>query len=57
MAYYPEPVARLVEAVTEHKSDGDKPRPWCIRKKEQLAHLASADARVAPATWVRWAPK
>jgi (p)ppGpp synthase/HD superfamily hydrolase len=45
-AFGPE-VARLVDAVTEVKTDGDERRPWRTRKEEQLAHLASADARVA----------
>ncbi len=40
-------VARLVGAVSEQKSEGQKPLPWRVRKEAQLAHLAKADRNTA----------
>jgi (p)ppGpp synthase/HD superfamily hydrolase len=41
-------VTTLVDGVTEKKTDASAhKRPWRIRKEEQLAHLAHADARTA----------
>jgi (p)ppGpp synthase/HD superfamily hydrolase len=40
-------VLRLVQAVTEHKEEHGRKRPWRVRKEEQLAHLRQADAPIA----------
>ncbi len=40
-------VARLVDAVTEQKTEGGERRAWRVRKEDQLRHLQSGDARVA----------
>ena len=37
-----EPAMTLVDAVTEQKESGGRPRPWIDRKREALAHLSDA---------------
>jgi len=39
-------VLRLVDAVTERKEAGGRPRPWLERKTEQLQHLRHAPSDV-----------
>src|SRR5262245_17482376 len=46
-AGFGEEVARLVDAVSEQKRDGDAEIPWEQRKADALAHLRAADERVA----------
>lgn len=41
-----EDVLRLVDAVTERKEVGGRPRPWLERKTEQLQHLRHASEDV-----------
>jgi len=46
-ASFGDEVAALVDAVSEQKLEGGEKRPWRVRKAEALAHLATADPRVA----------
>jgi (p)ppGpp synthase/HD superfamily hydrolase len=46
-AQFGDPVAALVDAVTEQKTDGAGHRPWRTRKDEQLAKLDAAPPEVA----------
>src|SRR5438477_6239669 len=46
-AEFGDAVASLVDAVTEKKLEGAAPRPWRVRKEEQLAKIATASFEVA----------
>jgi (p)ppGpp synthase/HD superfamily hydrolase len=46
-AEFGDAVAALVDAVTEKKGEGGAPRPWRVRKEEQLAKIAAAPVEAA----------